>query len=89
MPSDGSDVLQQIDTFVRSRFDVPQDDPDFTVDVHLFDYGYIDSFGAHQLIEHLESTYDIKITDQDLATHRLNTLHEISEFVVGRQAGVR
>ena len=82
-------VLQQIHSFVRSKFEVPKDDPDFTNDVHLFDYGYIDSFGAQQLIEHLESTYHIKITDQDLVKYRLNTLNEISEFVVGRQAGTR
>jgi methoxymalonate biosynthesis acyl carrier protein len=89
MTLDDSVVLQQIDTFVRSRFEVAQDDPDFTSDVHLFDYGYIDSFGAQQLIEHLESTYHIKITDQDLVKYRLNTLNEISQFVVGRQAGLR
>ena len=89
MTTDGATVLDEIDTFVRSRFGVAPDDPDFTRDVHLFDYGYIDSFGAQQLIEHLESTYSIRITDQDLVKYPLNTLQEISQFVVGRRAGLR
>ena len=65
------------------------DDPDFTSDVHLFDYGYLDSFGAQQLITHLESTYHIKISDNDLVKYPLNTLTEISKFVVDRQRGAR
>lgn len=89
MNTDATDVLQRIDAFVRSRFDIAADDPDFGHDVHLFDYGYLDSFGAQALIEHLESTYQIKITDNDLVKYPLNTLSEISRFVVDRQSGVR
>jgi len=92
MPSDDTavlPVLQALDAFVRSKFDVADDDPDFTSDVHLFDSGYLDSFGAQQLITHLESTYDIKISDNDLVKYPLNTLTEISKFVVDRQRGVR
>src|SRR3954469_18641776 len=82
-------VLQELDAFIRAKFDVAADDPDFTNDVHLFDYGYLDSFGAQALIEHLESTYEIAITDADLVKYPLNTLSEISRFVVDRRAGVR
>lgn len=92
MPSDDTavlTVLQALDAFVRSKFDVAADDPDFTNDVHLFDYGYLDSFGAQQLITHLESTYGIKISDNDLVKYPLNTLTEISKFVVDRQRGAR
>jgi len=83
------DVLVQLDAFVRGRFDIAADDPDFGNDVHLFDYGYLDSFGAQALIEHLESTYQVKISDNDLVKYPLNTLTEISQFVVDRQRGVR
>jgi methoxymalonate biosynthesis acyl carrier protein len=87
--SDVAAVLEQLDTFVRKRFDVAGDDPDFTKDVHLFDYGYLDSFGAQALIEHVETTYQIKVSDTDLVKYPLNTLTEISKFIVDRQAGVR
>ena len=82
-------VPTQIEQFVRSKFDIPADDPDFTPDVHLFDYGYVDSFGAQELIHYVESTYQIEIADDDLIKYPLNTVNEISRFVVDRQAGVR
>jgi len=82
-------VLQELDAFIRSTFDVAADDPVFTSDVHLFDNGYLDSFGAQQLITHLEATYQIKISDNDLVKYPLNTLTEISKFVVDRRRGVR
>src|SRR3954469_5603101 len=82
-------VLQELDAFIRAKFDVAADDPDFTKDVHLFDYGYLDSFGAQELITHLEATYAIKISDNDLVKYPLNTLTEISTVVVDRQRGAR
>lgn len=87
--SDATTIRQAIDAFVRKRFDVAADDPDFTDDVHLFDYGYLDSFGAQELISHIEGTYKISISDDDLVKFPLNTLNEISKFIVDRQAGVR
>lgn len=82
-------VPPQIEQFVRSKFDIATDDPDFTPDIHLFDYGYVDSFGAQELIHYVEATYRIKIEDDDLVKYPLNTVNEISQFVVDRQAGLR
>ena len=89
MASDKERVLSEIDAFLRTKYEIAQDDPDFSNDVHLFDYGYLDSFGAQELIEHIESTYKITIGNDDLVKYPLNTLNEISSFVVDRQAGVR
>jgi methoxymalonate biosynthesis acyl carrier protein len=89
MTSDATAVLHQIDTFVRATFNVAADDPDFTSDVHLFDYGYLDSFGMNQLHTHVEATYAIKISNNDLVKYPLNTLTEISKFIVDRQRGAR
>ncbi len=82
-------VSSAIEKFIRSKFDVQPSDPDFTLDTHLFDYGYIDSFGAQVLIEHIEATYGIKVADDDLIKFPLNTVNEISGFVIDRQSGVR
>jgi acyl carrier protein len=89
MTQPANPVPTQIEQFVRSKFDIAADDPDFTPDVHLFDYGYVDSFGAQELIHHVEATYRIKIEDDDLIKYPLNTVNEISRFVVDRQAGLR
>lgn len=87
--SDATVVRQELDGFIRSRFNVAADDPNFGNDVHLFDHGYLDSFSAQELITHIESSYQITIHNDDLIKYPLNTLNEISRFVVDRQTGVR
>lgn len=79
--------LKELSTFIRSRFEVADDDPDFDMDVHLFDYGYIDSFGAVELTTFVEENFCIKITDTDLVVQSLNSINEIVDFVVKRKAG--
>jgi len=86
---DATEVLSQIDSYVRTKFNVAADDPDFGNDVHLFDHGYLDSFSAQELIEHIETTYKITIGNNDLVKYPLNTLNEISHFIVDRQMGRR
>jgi acyl carrier protein len=87
--TDPGAILLEINTFVRAKFNIAEDDPDFTPDVHLFDYGYLDSFGAQELITHLEGTYGITIGNDDLVRYPLNTLNEISKFVADRKIGAR
>jgi D-alanine--poly(phosphoribitol) ligase subunit 2 len=80
-------VMQEVQNFIRERFKVPENDPDFNEDVHLFDYGYIDSFGAVNLIAFVEEKFSIEITESDLVIHPLNTIREISNFVIKRKKG--
>lgn len=86
MTTDVNTVSQRLDEFIRTRFEIAPDDPDFTKDVHLFDYGYIDSFGAQELITFVETTFEIKINDDDLVKYPLNTVNEIAGFIIKRQA---
>ncbi len=75
-------------TFVRQRFSVPDSDKDFSADIHLFDYGYVDSFGAVDLNTFVEQTFAIKISQTDLVAYPLNTVQEIATFVAKRQQGL-
>jgi methoxymalonate biosynthesis acyl carrier protein len=77
----------ELRNFIREHFKVPDADHDFTDDVHLFDYGYIDSFGAVELTSFLEKHYAIEVKDTDLIAYPLNTIQEISAFVVKRKNG--
>jgi methoxymalonate biosynthesis acyl carrier protein len=79
-------VTSQIETMIRERFKVSADDKDFTRDVHLFDYGYLDSFSAAELISAVEGAFGIHFTDAELIKYPLNTINEISAFVI-RKAG--
>ncbi|AEI38805.1 acyl carrier protein [Paenibacillus mucilaginosus] len=75
------DLLQELESHIRTRYEIEEDDDDFTVDVHLFDYGYIDSIGATALIAHIEKTYGIAVTNQDLMLYPMNTVREIATFI--------
>ena len=81
------DAAAELRSFIGERFTIPDSDQEFTDDVHLFDYGYIDSFGAVDLISYVKAQYSVEITDSDLIAYPLNTIREIATFVVKRLAG--
>ena len=76
-----SDVAAELSRYLRDRFAIPDDDPDFGIDVSLFDFGYIDSMGAMAVVAFLEERFHISISDEDWVRHSLKTVREISQFV--------
>ena len=84
---DFAEIVRQLRSFIRERFNVPDTDADFSDDVHLFDYGYVDSFGAVELNSFVEKTFAIKVTPSDLIAFPLNTIQEIGSFIASRRAG--
>lgn len=82
-----NDIAAALRQFIRNRYQVPENDPDFTDDVDLFNYGYIDSFGAVDLTAFVEKEFAIKFTDSDWATLPLGTVNQISSFVAKRKKG--
>ena len=87
MDAESAPIADQLRSFIRERFAVPDTDPDFSDEVHLFDYGYVDSFGAVDLNAFVEQTFAIKVTPSDLIAYPLNTIDEISGFIARRRAG--
>lgn len=79
---DYDSVLTVIDARVREMAKLTPDDAELQPDTNVFHFGFIDSFGAVELVEFVERTFGIEVTDDDLAKRPLNTLREISEFVV-------
>ena len=73
-------VTETISEFIRDKFDIG-DDPDFTNDVHLFNEGFVDSFGAVEIINFVEETYSIEITQKDITLFPMNTVEEIAAVV--------
>jgi methoxymalonate biosynthesis acyl carrier protein len=84
---DNTHIAAEIRDFIRRQFNVPDNDPDFNDDVHLFDYGYVDSFGAVSLTTFVETTFSIKIDQADMIVFPLNTVNEIATFAAKRQKG--
>lgn len=81
------EIVRHLEEHIRERYEIDSDDDEFTVDVHLFDYGFIDSMGATALIAHIEQKYGIEVTNQDLMLYSLNTINEIAEFIHTKTAG--
>jgi D-alanine--poly(phosphoribitol) ligase subunit 2 len=81
------EAMRELRGFIRERFAVPENDVNFNDDVHLFDYGYVDSFGAVALIAFVEQNFSIKMKQTDLVAFPMNTIREISSFAAKRKAG--
>jgi acyl carrier protein len=65
--------------------DVAQISPDES----LLESGTIDSIAVMQLVAFLETTYRIKVEDDDLMPENFDTIAAISAFIAQRQAGAR
>ena len=82
-------MLEQIKAalrdYIMEHFDIEPDDPDFSDEVHLFDYGYVDSLGATEIILFLESTFSVEITQRDITLFPMNTINEIAEVVAKKR----
>ncbi len=73
-------VSQQISEFIRERFEIG-DDPDFNDECHLFNEGFVDSFGAVEIVQFVEQTFNISITQKDIMLYPMNTVNEIAAVV--------
>jgi acyl carrier protein len=82
-----SDIAATIRGYIRSRYGIPDSDGDFSDDVHLFEYGYVDSFGAMELTLFVETQFDVKISESDMVLYLLNTVNQIAAFVIKRRTG--
>ncbi len=73
-------VEAKIYEFIKEHFEIG-DDPDFTMDVHLFDAGFVDSLGAVEILDFAEKTFNVQITQKDITLYPMNTVEEIASVV--------
>jgi len=78
---DLKEITDDFRAFVKRRFNIEESDKAFDDDVHLFDYGYVDSFGAVEMTLYSEQKYGIHVTNDDLVMNPLNTIREICAFI--------
>lgn len=83
-----SEIEGRLRRFIQEHYSVPESDGEFTDEVNLFNYGYIDSFGAVDLYAFVEKEFSVHINETDLVTIPLNTIREIAAFVARRHEEV-
>ena len=80
-------IIDQLDAFVRDHFEVEDGDEDYSTEVNLFDYGYVDSMGATEIVLFAEERFGIHITQKDVTLYPMNSVREIAAVVARKMAG--
>lgn len=78
------EIAMILDDYVKKQFEIEDDDPDYSLDVNLFDYGYVDSLGAVEIIMFVEERFGCKISQKDISKYPMNTVREIAEVVLNK-----
>ena len=77
------EIIQTLEDYIREQFDIGND-PDYNSEVDLFEYGFLDSMGAMEVIAYIEEEYSIEITQKDVVLYPMNTIAEIAEVIVNK-----
>jgi acyl carrier protein len=82
MATSQREVADLIETFIRREFRILDEGPPFTRNVHLFESGCVDSAGVVELIMFVESTFGVKLEDDDVFSEQFTTIDGISAIVM-------
>ena len=78
---DQTTIERDIRDFLAQNFPLADEGSDLGGDDSLIEAGVIDSTGVLELIEYLESNYDIQIADEEVLPDNLDSIRRISRFV--------
>jgi acyl carrier protein len=78
-------IKQDIRKFVVDNFLFGQDDG-LAEDASFLETGLIDSTGVLELVAHLEKTYGVKVSDDELTPDNLDSINCIAAYVERKRA---
>lgn len=76
-----SDIQAVITEFIRENFVAGRSDVKIDPEASLIESGIMDSTGVLELVEYLESTFSIKVEDDELVPENLETVANILRFL--------
>jgi acyl carrier protein len=76
-----SEIISVITEFIRENFIAGRSDVTLDPDQSLIESGIMDSTGVLELVEFLESTYGIRVEDEELVPENLETINNILKFL--------
>jgi acyl carrier protein len=80
MVTSQGEIAAVIEHFVRQQFRIVDPDPSLR-NAHLFESGYVDSAGVVELIAFLESTFKVRLADDQVFSDNFTTINGIAEIV--------
>ena len=80
------DVKQTVREYILENFLMGSAGSDLGDDQSFLDHHIIDSTGFIELVMFLETTYGIKIQDEEMIPENLDSLSQIARFVSGKRA---
>jgi acyl carrier protein len=84
---DQTTIERDIREFLTQNFPLAGEGDGLGGDDSLIEAGVIDSTGVLELIEYLESNYDIQIADEEVLPDNLDSIARISRFVSSKLNG--
>jgi acyl carrier protein len=79
-------VTAEIRNFIVTNFLFGQDGKSFSDEQSFLDNGIIDSTGLLELVSFVEQQYGIAVADRELVPENLDSLRNISRFVVAKRS---
>ncbi len=76
-----SEIEKTLFDYITEHFDIEPDDPDFGVDVDMFESGFLDSLGSFEIITFIEDNWNVEITQRDLTLYPMNSIKEIAQVI--------
>ena len=73
--------IQEIRDFVTSNFFFDDSDKSIPADTSFTESGIVDSLGMLELVEFIESTYHIRVEDDEFIPENLDSLNKIATFL--------
>ena len=84
---DQTTIERDIRDFLAQNFPLADEGDELAGGDSLIEAGVIDSTGVLELIEYLESNYDIQIADEEVLPDNLDSIDRISRFVSSKLDG--
>jgi len=77
--------ISEIRSFIVNNFLMGKGDT-LTNDSSFLELGIVDSTGMLELVSHLEETYEIEITDDELVPSNLDSISQIADYLCRKLA---
>ena len=84
---DTETIERDLRAFLTENFPLGADGYSYAVSDSLIEVGAIDSTGVLELIEYLESRYELEIPDAEVLPENLDSIENIARYVMSKRNG--